>query len=65
MHARKTNARTKFTAGPAADILPFLILPTGPLIMTAPGAAIIKPRKLRSIANMSILSSDLNSAKHP
>ena len=45
--------------GPPADIFPFLLLPTGPDIMTAPGAMIIKPKKAIKIITTSSLTSKM------
>ena len=58
-------AITRFATAPADDIFPFLLFPTGPDIMTAPGAAIMNPRNDMIIANINILSHALNSALHP
>ena len=65
INAKKSTAREIFTNGPDIEIIPFLFFPTGPEIMTAPGAAKIKPKKDITIARKSILSKDLNSAKQP
>ena len=56
------SANIKLTKGPANEIVPFLLIPTGPEIITAPGAANTNPKKLITNANISILLKDLNSA---
>lgn len=54
-----------FIKGPIAEIFPFFSLFMLPWIKTAPGAAKIKPRKLKAIASTNMKSKDLNSAKQP
>ena len=64
LKTKNIKAKTKLIIGPAIEIIPFLLLSTHPLIITAPGAAKTNPKKLIAIANNSIWSKLLNSAKH-
>src|SRR3989338_1337861 len=63
--ARNADASARLTTGPATDIFPFLLTPTGPDIMTAPGAAKTNPENDITIASRRKKLEARNSAKQP
>ena len=56
------SERARLAIGPALAMMPPSLRETKPDISTAPGAAIINPKKLIMIANTSIMLLALNSA---
>ena len=55
INIKKMKAKTRLVRGPAREILPFFSFVIRPLIKTAPGAAIINPKKENKIDNHNIL----------
>lgn len=65
INGMKSIAKTRLAAGPELAIIPPSLFETKPEMTTAPGAAITNPKKLMTIASISILLFALNSACLP